>query len=98
MGRWPGMICKPSGSLSASVITAALSGSWGVGSAGMSSQLVGDAVVAAAAVGVAGAEELAWEWRNALRERGWASDEELAAELEAALERAALVSCCRTSG
>ncbi len=37
MGRWPGMICRPSGSLSTRVITAALSGSWAAGSARRSS-------------------------------------------------------------
>jgi hypothetical protein len=50
-------------------------------------QLVGDALVAAAAEGVAGAEELADARVDALRERGWAGDEELAAELDAALRR-----------
>ena len=34
-----------------------------------------------------GAEELAGAWTDALRERGWAGDEEVAAELEAALGR-----------
>jgi hypothetical protein len=50
-------------------------------------QLVGDAVVAAAVEGVDGAEELAVAWTDALRERGWAGDEEVAVELEAALGR-----------
>ena len=50
-------------------------------------QLVGDALAAAAGVGVAGAEELARAWGDALRERGWAGDEELAAELDAAVGR-----------
>jgi hypothetical protein len=50
-------------------------------------QLVGDALAAAAAVEVAGAEELASAWGDALRERGWAGDEELAAELDAARGR-----------
>jgi hypothetical protein len=34
---------------------------------------------------MAGAEELAGSWGEALRERGWAGDEELAPELDAAL-------------
>jgi Uncharacterised protein family (UPF0158) len=50
-------------------------------------QLVGDALAAAAAEGMAGADELAGGWSDALRERGWAGDEELAAELEAAMGR-----------
>ena len=50
-------------------------------------QLAGDALAAAAAVEVAGAEELAGAWGDALRERGWAGDEELAAELDAAMGR-----------
>ena len=37
--------------------------------------------------GVAGGEELAGVWGGALRERGWAGDEELAAELDAATGR-----------
>ena len=50
-------------------------------------QLVGDALAAAATEGVAGAKELAGAWGDALRERGWAGDEELAAELDAAMGR-----------
>ena len=50
-------------------------------------QLVGDPLAAATAVGVAGAEELASAWGDALRERGWAGDEELTAELDAAMGR-----------
>ena len=50
-------------------------------------QLVGDVLAAAATEGVAGAEELAGAWGDALRERGWAGDEELAAELDAATGR-----------
>jgi Uncharacterised protein family (UPF0158) len=50
-------------------------------------QLVGDALAAAAAEGVAGAEELAGAWGDALRERGWAGDDELAADLDTALGR-----------
>jgi hypothetical protein len=50
-------------------------------------QLAGNALAAAAAEGVAGAEELAGAWGNALRDRGWAGDEELAAELGAAVGR-----------
>ena len=37
MGRWPGTICKPSESPSTRLTTAALSGSWAVGCARMSS-------------------------------------------------------------
>jgi hypothetical protein len=50
-------------------------------------QLVGDALVAATADGVAGTGELAGAWGAALRERDWAGDAELAAELDAALGR-----------
>jgi hypothetical protein len=49
-------------------------------------QLVGDAL-AGAAGRVAGADELASAWSEALRERDWAGDEELATELDAALGR-----------
>jgi len=48
-------------------------------------QLVGDAVAVAVHEGVAGTNELAGAFRDSLRERGWAGDEELAAELDAAL-------------
>lgn len=50
-------------------------------------QLAGDAVAAAAAVQVAGAGPLASAWADALRVRDWDGDEELAAELDAALGR-----------
>jgi hypothetical protein len=50
-------------------------------------QLVGDALAAAATGGVAEAKELAGAWGDAVRERGWAGDEELAAELDAAMGR-----------
>jgi hypothetical protein len=50
-------------------------------------QLVGDALAAAAIEGVAGAKELAGACGDALRERGWAGDEELAAELDSATGR-----------
>lgn len=45
-------------------------------------QLVGDALVAATAEGVPGAAGLANAWADALRERGWGGDDELAAELD----------------
>jgi hypothetical protein len=50
-------------------------------------QLIGDAVAAAAEDRVAGAEKLAEAWSAALLERDWTGDEELAAELDAALGR-----------
>jgi hypothetical protein len=50
-------------------------------------QLVGDAVAAAVKDRVAGAEKLAEAWSAALLERDWTGDEELAAELDAALGR-----------
>jgi hypothetical protein len=50
-------------------------------------QLAGDALAGAAAERVAGADELAGGWSAALRERDWAGDQELAAELDAALGR-----------
>ena len=50
-------------------------------------QLVGDVLAAAAAERAEGARELAGVWGDALRERGWAGDEELAAELDAAMGR-----------
>ena len=50
-------------------------------------QLAGDAIAGATAVAVPGATELAEAWAVALRTRGWTGDEELAAELDAALGR-----------
>jgi len=50
-------------------------------------QLAGDGLVLAALAGVAGASELAAACAAALRERGWAGDEELAVELDAAVGR-----------
>lgn len=52
-------------------------------------QFIGDAVAAAAKDRVAGAEKLAEAWSVALLERDWTGDEELAAELDAALGRSA---------
>jgi hypothetical protein len=50
-------------------------------------QLAGDAVVRAVTQTVPGSAELAGGWLDALRERDWVGDDELAVELEAALGR-----------
>jgi hypothetical protein len=50
-------------------------------------QMVGDALVAATRDGVPGADELARASGDALRERAWPGDDELRAELDAALGR-----------
>lgn len=51
-------------------------------------QLAGDGVVVAVVQSVTGAEELAHAFVTTLRERGWAGDEELAAQLDAWLGNA----------
>ncbi len=50
-------------------------------------QLAGDGLIAAVAAGVPGAPELAERCSEALRERSWTGDEELATELSRALGR-----------
>ena len=50
-------------------------------------QLAGDAVVQAVKHNVPGSAELAGGWIDALRERDWAGDDELAVDMEAALGR-----------
>jgi hypothetical protein len=50
-------------------------------------QLAGDAVIQAVDQAVPGSAKLAGGWIDALRERGWAGDDELAVELEASLGR-----------
>ena len=85
MGRWPGTISKPSGLPSTRLTTGSLVRILGGGVRVDVPQLVGDALAATAAERVSGGKELPGVWGGALRERGWAGDEELAAELDAAM-------------